>query len=329
MAEKQNDIKVSITCITYNQVSYIEEAIKSFLMQKTNFEFEILIHDDASTDGTAEIVKRYQERYPEKIRAVLQKENQYSKGVKVSQTFLWPMARGKYIAMCEGDDFWTDSHKLQIQYDYMEAHPDCSTYIHNGWIVSQDKKKVFNSTPISDQECTYGTEDAIKGLGIKVVTNSYFYRADIIHRKPSKFVAKSPTGDYVRLIENSLDGYIFYSPKKMSAHRVLAKNSLTVAWNQNPKLRDEYIINQMAFLDALNEETGKKFDAVIQEQKQQQLFDHYVCYREEDKLKQEPYKTMLKSMPFKKKIQYYSPGLFQVLRWMAWVLRKEKKIKYE
>lgn len=329
MSEEQNEIKVSITCITYNQVSYIEEAIKSFLMQKTNFEFEILIHDDASTDGTAEIVKSYQEKYPGKIRAVLQKENQYSKGVKIGQTFLWPIVRGKYIAMCEGDDFWTDSHKLQIQYDYMEAHPDCSTYIHNGWIISQDKKKVFNSKPISNHERVYGTEEAIKGLGIKVVTNSYFYRTDIIRKKPYGFVAKSPTGDYVRLIENSLYGYIFYSPKKMSAHRAFAKNSLSVAWKQNTKLRDEYITKQMDFLDALNEETGGKFDSVIQEQKQQQLFNHYVSYREDDKLKLEPYKTMLKSMPLKRKIQYYTPGLFQILRRVAWLLRKEKKIKYE
>lgn len=327
--EKENDIKVSIICITYNQVSYIEEAIKSFLMQKTNFEFEILIHDDASTDGTTEIVRRYQERYPDKIRTVIQSENQYSKGIRVAKTFLWPIARGKYIAMCEGDDFWTDSNKLQVQYDYMEAHPDCSTFIHNGWIVSQDKRRVFNSKPISDHECKYGTEDAIEGLGIKVVTNSYFYRTDIIRRKPSGFFAKSPTGDYVRLIENSLYGYIFYSPKKMSAHRVLAKNSLTVAWNQNSKLRDEYISKQMIFLDALNEETEGKFDAVIREQKKQQQFEHYVCYRDKDKLKQEPYRTMLKSMPIKKKIQYYTPGLFQMLRQAAWILRKEKKIKYE
>ena len=109
----------------------------------------------------------------------------------------------------------------------------------------------------------------------------------------------------------------------------LQKTQLTVAWNQNSKLRDEYISKQMIFLDALNEETEGKFDAVIREQKKQQLFEHYVCYRDKDKLKQEPYRTMLKSMPIKKKIQYYTPGLFQMLRQVAWILRKEKKIKYE
>src|SRR5690606_1543694 len=100
---------VSVSCITYNHSSYIRQCLDGFVMQKCDFAFEVLIHDDASTDDTQEIIKEYQAKYPEIIKAVLQKENQYSKGIRgISPRFNFPRAQGKYIAMCEGDDYWTD-----------------------------------------------------------------------------------------------------------------------------------------------------------------------------------------------------------------------------
>ena len=115
---------VSIVCNTYQHVNYIAEAINSFLMQETTFPVEILVHDDASTDGTADIVKRYAEEYPCLINPIYQKENQFSKGVKPFANFQFPRARGKYIAFCEGDDYWTDPHKLSKQVDFLEHFPD-------------------------------------------------------------------------------------------------------------------------------------------------------------------------------------------------------------
>ena len=123
---------VSICCVTYNHGKYIKECIDSFLMQKTNFSFEIIIHDDASTDGTSDIVKEYAKKYPKIIRMILQKENQYEKGMRGGLLFgydpfvknVLPTARGKYIALCEGDDYWTDPNKLQKQVDYLEKNPD-------------------------------------------------------------------------------------------------------------------------------------------------------------------------------------------------------------
>lgn len=116
---------VSISCITYNHELYISQAIEGFLMQKTTFPFEIVILDDASTDKTATIINEYVARYPDLIFPILQSENQYSKGVRcLSARFSFPKARGKYIALCEGDDFWTDPYKLQKQVDFMETHPE-------------------------------------------------------------------------------------------------------------------------------------------------------------------------------------------------------------
>jgi len=115
---------VSISCITYNHKQYIRDAIEGFLMQITNFPVEILIHDDASTDGTTEIIKEYEKRYPNLIKPLYEEENQWVKGRRGSVVFNIPRAQGKYIAFCEGDDYWTDPYKLQKQVDFLESHPD-------------------------------------------------------------------------------------------------------------------------------------------------------------------------------------------------------------
>lgn len=120
------DIIVSICCITYNHEKFIRDAIEGFLMQKTTFNFEILINDDASTDNTQQIIREYETKYPELIFPIYHKENQWSKGVKPNQAFNFPRARGKYIAMCEGDDYWTDTMKLQKQVEFMDENLEYS-----------------------------------------------------------------------------------------------------------------------------------------------------------------------------------------------------------
>ncbi|MFR5732241.1 MAG: glycosyltransferase family 2 protein [Clostridium sp.] len=124
---KGSGIMVSVCCITYNQASYIRDALEGFVNQQTDFAYEVLIHDDASSDGTAEIIREYAEQYPDLIFSILQTENQYSKGLtNVSGTFNFPRARGKYIAMCEGTTTGPMMPKLQKQVDYLEANPGCS-----------------------------------------------------------------------------------------------------------------------------------------------------------------------------------------------------------
>lgn len=115
---------VSICTLVYNHEPYLRECFDGFVMQKTNFAFEILVHDDASTDGSADIIREYTAKYPHLFKPIFQIENQYSKGGKILSTILFPRAKGKYIALCEGDDYWTDPLKLQKQVDYLESHPD-------------------------------------------------------------------------------------------------------------------------------------------------------------------------------------------------------------
>lgn len=121
---------VSICCITYNHAPFIRQCLDGFLMQK-GVNYEILIHDDCSTDGTTEIVKEYASKYPDLIFPLYETENQYCKPGRESMDFYnYRRARGKYIAYCEGDDYWTDPLKLQKQVEFMEANPEYSLCYH-------------------------------------------------------------------------------------------------------------------------------------------------------------------------------------------------------
>lgn len=176
---------VSISCATYNHEKYIRDCIEGFLMQKTSFKFEILIHDDASTDGTADIIKQYEKKYPELIFPIYQTKNQYSQGVMISPTFNWPRARGKYIALCEGDDYWTDPLKLQKQVDFLEENPefglvhaDCHFYYHEKGIWEYNaNKNLSNSIKIdSKEELFYRLVDA----DYKIRTATVLFRKDLL-----------------------------------------------------------------------------------------------------------------------------------------------------
>jgi glycosyltransferase involved in cell wall biosynthesis len=122
-----NSLKVSVVCVTYNQEKYIAQALDSFLEQKTDFKFEVLVADDNSTDSTPQIIKKYAKKYPSLIKPVFRKKNI---GVTKNFTETMRLSRADYVALCEGDDYWTDIHKLQIQADYMDKHKNCALSFH-------------------------------------------------------------------------------------------------------------------------------------------------------------------------------------------------------
>jgi glycosyltransferase involved in cell wall biosynthesis len=124
---------VIVWCLTYNQKGFIRDALDGFVMQQTNFPFEVVVHDDASTDGTTDIVMEYAERYPEIIKPMVETENQWQKGglKHIISIMNEQHRRGKYIAFCEGDDYWIDPNKLQRQVDFLESNPDYSMCFHS------------------------------------------------------------------------------------------------------------------------------------------------------------------------------------------------------
>ena len=136
---------VSIWCVTYNHAPYVRDAIEGFINQQTDFEYEIIIHDDASTDNTANIIKEYESKYPTMIHGIYQAENQYKKhlpSIEWLQKIQRENCRGKYIAFCEGDDYWIDSNKLQMQIDYMEKHSECIMTLHNAVVIDYESGNV-------------------------------------------------------------------------------------------------------------------------------------------------------------------------------------------
>lgn len=156
-ANNSNPVLVSISCITYNHAPFIRECLDGFIMQKTNFPFEVLIHDDASTDGTTEIIKEYEEKYPDIIKPLYEEENQWIKGRRGSAVFNFPRAKGKYIALCEGDDYWTDPLKLQKQVDFLEANPDYVMCTHGYNEYWEAHNKISNIAQVSSKEITLST----------------------------------------------------------------------------------------------------------------------------------------------------------------------------
>lgn len=169
----QDNIVVSICCITYNHEKYIRDAIEGFLMQETDFPIEIIIHDDASTDSTPDIIREYVDKYPNLFVPIFQTENQYSQGKRIYGTFVLPRARGKYIALCEGDDYWTSPQKLQMQVDYMQAHSECALCFHAAQVVYEDnptRKEIRSPRPIPRLSQTIRIADWLRQLFIATCT---------------------------------------------------------------------------------------------------------------------------------------------------------------
>ena len=128
---------VSIRCITYNQESYIAQALDGFLMQKTTFPFEVIVHDDASTDKTSIIIREYESKFPKIIKPIYETENLYSKHDGSLGRIVNDACKGKYIAICEGYDYWIDSNKLQLQVDFLETHKNYSMCFHKAEIKKE------------------------------------------------------------------------------------------------------------------------------------------------------------------------------------------------
>lgn len=246
--------RLSVACITYNAAPYIRQALDGFLMQKTNFPFEVLVHDDASTDGTAEIIREYAEKRPDVIRAVFQKENQWSKGVAVAPKFLWPLIRGEYVAMCEGDDYWTDPLKLQKQVDWLDAHPDSSVCFHPVVVHFEDGSHKDSAYPMP-KDCPDGFtfEGLLKHNFIQ--TNSVVFRWKLKGRENEVPADITPRDWFTNLL-HAEKGPIGFIPEAMGVYR---RHSGGVWWN-SPDAPDVFYLRNgfrhLAFYKAVKNRFG-------------------------------------------------------------------------
>jgi len=202
---------VSILCITYNHAKFIEDAIKGFLIQERNFDLEIIIGDDASSDGTIEILKHYKNSYPSLFNITL---NEVNIGMMKNLYQNITKCKGKYIAICEGDDYWIDSHKLQKQINFLEANPDYSICFHRVSILEPNGTNKIENLNSSVYPLTYTIEQLAKG--------NFMHTPSVVFRNhfelPSWFIDAS-VGDYVLHMLNAMNGKIYYLPDVMAVYR--------------------------------------------------------------------------------------------------------------
>ena len=224
---RYDEIVVSICSITYNHAHYIRQCLDGFLMQKTNFSFEVLIHDDASTDGTEEIIKEYEAKYPEIVKPLYEKENQWVKGIRGSKVFNYPRARGKYIALCEGDDYWTDPYKLQKQVDFLEANPEYGMISSDINLIDEKGNPLpDNNVVIKQRENYKAIINAFDLLKLNHVNTLTVCARTNLMQELSERIAKECLWyvyDYWYWLNISLKSKIYVSKEKTANYRIHSK----------------------------------------------------------------------------------------------------------
>lgn len=306
MSECNGNIMVSIVCDAYNHEKYIADALEGFVMQKTNFAFEVLVHDDASTDRTAEIIRDYEKRYPDLIKPIYETENQYSKEDGSLQRIQYGRVKGKYIALCEGDDYWTDEYKLQRQYDYMESHQECSLVAHMAMTYDFRKHKMRPFTDYDFQtprNCELSAEQIIKKHTL-FPTASMFFRKKYYDIN-ADFLKTVHNFDFVYKILLATEGTVYVIPKVMSVYRLGVKGSWTerVGWNDNACV--EHLKESIKILEKINEYREYKFDAAIKHDILRRKFIVLVKMGDIQELKQPTFIKLYRKLPLKTKIGIY------------------------
>lgn len=259
----EDNCVVSILCATYNHEKYIRQTIESFLAQRTYFNFEILVHDDASTDGTADVIRQLASEYPDKIFPIFQAENQYSKGVVVLDVLL-KNAKGKYVAICEGDDYWTDPYKLQMQVEWLENHPDYSSCVHNTKVINceNESEYLYNRKDSEDRDFTL--EDVLlHGVGQTFHTSSMLVRMRYFSHKPAFYYISMTQhiGDFPMAIWFAINGKIRFINKTMSVYRQFSAPSSWSVRIREASFIENRLVTGIEMFEAVKSYIKQKFDA--------------------------------------------------------------------
>lgn len=261
-----DDILLTILCVTYNHYNYIRDALDSVFHQQVNFKYEMVVHDDASTDGTTDILREYEEKYHDKIKVLYEAENQYQKvanfDIFLQETML-PFVRGKYVLMFEGDDYLIDDTKLQRQVDYLEENPDCMMVAHNAAILNMTNVKV-------DILTKYYSD---KNLSPEEVINhpyGYMATASMVMRKEcyesNGLFSEAGVGDYPRQLSCLARGKIHYIDRVMSVYRFGHSGSWQELQDKNFFLRFCGYLKMIRFLDKYNIYTNFVYNRYVRKE---------------------------------------------------------------
>ncbi len=254
---------LAIYMITYNHESFIEETIESMMTQKTNFEYKLFIGEDFSKDNTREVCVRLKEKYPNKIDLFLNEKN-LGANLNAKQIFKACFESGaKYIALCEGDDYWTDPLKLQKQVDFLEANPD--------YVICYHKVKVLQNGILKEDTITQEVAETttIKDLakGNYIHTCSVVFKNNLFEKFPEYF-HKSPVGDYFLHMLNARYGKIKFLDEYMGVYRLHE----TSVWSSKTQIKREQIWRE--FLKNIRKNFDKEVQEILDNQLKQYKISH-------------------------------------------------------
>lgn len=250
----ENPILVTIHCTVYNHEPFIRKCLDGFVMQQTNFPFEAIVHDDASTDGSADVIREYAAKYPQIIKPILQTENQWSKKDGSIGRIMSAHTRGKYLAVCEGDDFWTDPLKLQRQVDFLENHPEYSLTCTNACVQGSEGDMNWKRY---DKDCEIPLKDVILKRGAWIYTASMLYRWELMQDFPD-YAHQCHVGDYPWAIHLALRGKVYFFADKMVTYRFMTPGS----WSATTKINEDYFnawCSEIRMLQGYNKASDKRY----------------------------------------------------------------------
>jgi len=300
MPQPTQNYKVIIRCFTYNHEKYIEDALKGFIMQKTNFPFCAIVVDDFSTDKTAEIIKKYEEQYPDIIKGFYLQENYHSQKKKKAPLLNTWIERTNYIALCEGDDYWIDENKLQKQVEWLDLHPEYSMCCSDARVSSPSGELDWHRY---DKDSDITPEQMIIGGGFYIQTATIVYRKDILNYMKENFIRQCNTGDYPLQIMCSIKGKVRYLYEKTAVYRYMNPGS----WSSKNKSGNvENWINKwrsvLNLLDGFDIYTKEKYSETIKQRKIKFITDKIIKYKHARPLLKKEFKDVLSLLSFKQKI---------------------------
>lgn len=265
-----SNVKVSVAMITYNHRSFVAQAIESVLMQQTEFEYELIIGEDCSTDGTREVVRAYGERHPERIRLLLPERNL---GMHANFVATLCACRGQYVALLEGDDYWTSPEKLQLQVEFLDSHPGYSICFHNVTECYEDREREREPW----NYCPEGLKETLtlKDLVIRnfMPTCSVMYRRGLFNRLPNWYF-QAKFGDWPLHILHAQHGEIRYLNKVMGVHR----NHPGGVWSTQDQIHN--IEEVIRFLRCIGSYLNSGYQRVIETTVSKCYFEMAIMYLE-------------------------------------------------
>ena len=298
-----NECMVSVLCTAYNHEQYLRECLDGFVSQETDFPFEVLVNDDCSTDGTAAIIREYAARYPQIIRPFYQEKNLFS-AIGMPGLFdkvFCPNARGKYIALCEGDDKWSDNKKLQLQVEFLENHSEYSGCVHNTTLHFCEDSAADRPLISAQGDRDVGFETVITGMSNAFHTSSILARKEYIVSPPDFYYTAGAHGftDYAIGLWLTMNGRVRFLDREMSVYRI---SSNPEAWSSNlgrsyGKLR-EFVAGEVAMMETMLPRLEGDNLRAAEKELTLRRYELYDITGQVEKLYEQPYLDILRAKPF-------------------------------